>query len=987
MNLKENVDASFNRDSSLECSAISEVPDSSTITHALRPYEHYVCSTPNVKFSNVPIINLNTSDISNDNGINPSKNCSSDLFASYVRFENSFIGSETGTANKRPVYASRLCDESTSKVIENSETAHNTISKYDLRTKSIQSFSRVTKRRKTKKSSKAAAEAMLENENIKNCNIVSLRSNRNSSSKLGNNINKICQVSVQVSSPGEARELISFKKPQKLTRYDSKSTRVLRDVKNCISKNSYESNLINYQFELDSELRTTSQFNEITSSALLVSSVDSITSDALKSADDLCITNKFPSSGQPNITQNVDGSKKTNSDSTEEESIFFRRLRNNPLRLRSNYENSTNLSNDISSQVDNLPISNTTQSSGGSSSSEINSFNNTSHGSVLEIRSESEEGLSSIANSLNSSSNISLKLQSSCDYSQNSNFTSENGGFTTQALLNVENYVINQSEVVRRSLRLNNGRKKSQRTGNISNELYGSHYTSYLSTDSGLQKNNLTSLTKGNKSEVDSHIGSTLSKEETLESNPSNNFQRFHRNTPRKQRNDDTDLWASQYSTQSTAASGANYDSNASGISFAGFQTDSITSSSNDNISSVDSLASSVLLQAVPILESCSFIQSSSTQRELVNDLSNSTVSQSFGNNSTESYRSLHASNASAISYTGLQDDHLTASITNDNISQEESLSGSTLTKAESNNSNNLEITTEMRSNDERRSTIADQSKSLNNSTSRLHNNLNFSNEASASLNISNVTKKDQTSGNSTVAGKCEENKFTSSIGTHVISDSAKSTDNINMESDLNTNFSVVPRNFTNASTSTSEAKNQFKPSKFLNNLRKKWFTPACDIPSKPVQSAAILNPDLDFPTSNTDVASNQLMSPRVKLIDNTNKLNFVNVTRRKRKQHVNGASNFYNLPAIMESSAVDLPESEQTSTNALPAVMDSIAFVLPENVHSSTCATTTENDFETHRYSVSLHSGKWRRALSLLRKNSLVRSGEFLIFLIRISF
>lgn len=219
------MDAAFNRDSSLECSAINEAPDSST-TDVLRPYEQYICSTPNLKFSNVPPLNLNTSGISNEHANGASKNHSSDLFASYVQFEKSIIGSQTeaGATNNGPACTSQLRDESISTVIQHIETTHNTstndkalgrsITQYSLRSKGIPSFSRVAKRRKTKKPKKTDVEAMLQKENIEKSDHVSFCSNRNSTSKFGSIINEICQVRVQDCSPGEACEFKSFVKPQ-----------------------------------------------------------------------------------------------------------------------------------------------------------------------------------------------------------------------------------------------------------------------------------------------------------------------------------------------------------------------------------------------------------------------------------------------------------------------------------------------------------------------------------------------------------------------------------------------------------------------------------------------------------------------------------------------------------------------------------------------------------------------------------------------------
>lgn len=792
--------------------------------------------------------------------------------------------------------------------------------------------------------------------------------------------------------------------------------------------------------KLDAKTQAISQFSEITSSALLIpknTSVNSIISDvgSLKYDDDLAITNESYEiahiESSSDSIKNVDYCSKKYFNTSDEESIFFRRLRNNQLRPRSNDENLSNATqspgNTSSSELNSLDCTGKTQqsvesvlvsqeiklsdfskdnASQGSSHSRSSrsfgevssSFGNTSqlygsHGSGLEMR--SQEALSSIANSLNSPFNISLKLQSSCDDSQKSNFTSGNEGvnlssITRQALL--RKYVNNDRRAVRRSHRLKIYRKSIvPKPNNDSNELYGSHYESYLSANSfsRLLKNSATSLR--NASQGDSLDGSRLSKPETIETNCSNNFERVLPNTLRKQR---SDMGESQLSVNnSTKSNRSHYDSNASANSFAGFQVDSLISLPKDNISQVDSLEGSGLLQAIPTVEGYSFRRS--LRKRLVNDHLNSNASQSSdGKNSTELYGSFHTSNASAVAVPGLQDASLT-NLSTEDISQGERLSDSTLTKVQSsvNSNSNLLTMMELECSKRPRYNIVDL--------------LSPSNEGASSANTFNVTERNKKPTNLTAAGSSEENVSTNALSesntlTHAINESLKPTDNINMEStsNNNTNIDIVPPNLTNESTSTSSsaAIKQFKPSKILNDLRRKMFmnnegshatvslalTSALEVP---VQTATnndvcIFNPDLNtlasiFPTSHT-VTINQLMSPREEITEDSNKLNFVNVTKRKRKQRVIGASNLNNLPAIMESSAADLPESEPNSTCTLPTLVESIAIDLPENMQSSSCTFTANNDqSETNRFSVSLHSGKWRRALSMYRKHSLVRSGE----------
>lgn len=105
-------------------------------------------------------------------------------------------------------------------------------------------------------------------------------------------------------------------------------------------------------------------------------------------------------------------------------------------------------------------------------------------------------------------------------------------------------------------------------------------------------------------------------------------------------------------------------------------------------------------------------------------------------------------------------------------------------------------------------------------------------------------------------------------------------------------------------------------------------------------------------PTTSTTVAGDD--GPRECLSDISNKINCMNVTKRKRNKIVKT----HNLPAIIETSTIGLAENEIIEQNTL---------------------TTESGDQKfTDTHSLSLHSGKWRRLLSLHRRHSIsMRSSE----------
>lgn len=99
LNLKETVRASFNRDSSFECSSTISETSTNDLSVYLPPAQPFtVCSTPNFKFSHtLQVATPPTHPLPHNN--------SSDLFASYAGFESSVNGSRetNGTMNDRVV--------------------------------------------------------------------------------------------------------------------------------------------------------------------------------------------------------------------------------------------------------------------------------------------------------------------------------------------------------------------------------------------------------------------------------------------------------------------------------------------------------------------------------------------------------------------------------------------------------------------------------------------------------------------------------------------------------------------------------------------------------------------------------------------------------------------------------------------------------------------------------------------------------------------
>lgn len=1115
----------------MECSTNSEASDLSTSTFLPSPYKHTISSTPHFKFSNGhKLHDVHTTGVSNVFRNSGAKNHSSDLFASYVRFENSFTGSQADITNERSTQNQVFKDSSVHQASEirdlftsinktendqRSDPGKVSMNKSSPSSKRIRSFSRVAKRRKTKIQKKTAVRGIPKNENDEQSKLVSLCSNRSSTLKLGtvvNNTKKYGLSKMKVSkknqlsvpdcsfkklsgSPGEASVLMSFKGQGKPTgqNHNNKLTRILRSATSRIniSKNAHAKNAIdaNPQYRSDAfnaDIESISQSDDSTSNMVLDGSMaensklDTITisSDCDNGLKELSAKNELvcgESISSLSKSKNIEPNSENFNYSSNEESKFFRDLRNNQLKLRSGYV-SSNVS--ISPEGHSVPISTTKESS--NNSSELHSFENTSnahhcdgstfsklqtternnHGINIELGSQQIHSNSSqyygdvssefYSSSAVAASGMSSELQSSQETSK-LNLEITNESLPTQALSTKKTYAHNVGQDRRSSQKIMKSNRAvmnaSQASSNISNEGCVSLSVSSATTNSfsRLQENNLISFTNdhvsiapsNNSTELYGSLyasntsanansvsgisnltqgepmdGSTLTEVDSTER--SKHFGRVLRRSQRKRINDLSNTSESS-ENKSNYLYGSYYLSNSSASPVSGLQeNNNLTTSTNTSQGSISSTELNSLLcksnsytstnsvsgltnqTQEEFMDGSTLTKVDSTERskhygqvfrrykrKSTNDLSNE--SQSSENNSTNSHGSYYLSNTSSSSISGLQENNLTTSM---NTSQGDRLGCSTLAKAESTASNS-DITTkegEIREessgsigesyrfarNSKRRLRLANKSKHSNNILSQL----DYSGNKSISLLASDEGKEFGNNFNATEATN-KSNISTIRNSEHIaptsddtvsltltttlmpIKDSLKSVDSTREGNIQKTD--IVPFNSNTESNKISELRTgKFPPSKFLKELRLKMIQTEEPIShsivshisnsdGEPINESAPSDDMVNI--QNTGLNSMPCNLPTLKtVVADNSKLNSINVTKRKRKNVI--------LPAIMESP--DQPDSEQNPICKL--------------------VKTDHAKFETDAHSISLHSGKWRRLLSMSRRSSFsLRSGESL--------
>lgn len=852
----------FNRDNdnSFECSAVSEARDLSAHLPITRRFT--VCSTPNFKFFNRPQTDTAISSIVNGE-INARQNYSSDLFASYAGFESSFNGSQENATKK---HSNSDGESSRLRLFSLPKTPF----KSKILSNEFVSLGRGARRRKRK----TAAEFTLQDE--------------------------ICE---ENGSPGETCDLVAFME-RRYSNYNPKFERSDAPSRHVKTGNSI--NIAGGRASIVSSFNT--QYDN---------------ANSLKSVEDSCVTipdgsnvssanvDVSASKGIPSSLQNVDFNFANSADSLDE-SQFFRRLRNKPLRPKSGHESSV----DVSRQ----------NSTSGNNSTELNNDRDYTKSTQKSVRfiDDSNFSLSKVQS-----------MEESCTEQALHRFSSDHEHTSSQSCIDVSS---ERSSSFIECPKLHDGVSsslmiKSEATGSFSS--IDDPLNSFADTSSIVQSSCENEVTQA-PSSTRSHTRTTG----CFPPLPHHIFERKKKTCERLTSENENSLDVSSRPNSST--------------------------DNDSTISNTESTQKSVhVINDLPENFSLSKVESmgeSNVELGRCSDHENS--------NSSQSCIDLSSDLSASLNYFSKLHD------------------GSSLIKSEAAESfssidNSFNSTSDMSSRAQSscekecstrqltstritgcfpplpRDIIERTNKDTNNTDSISNSSPNF------------ISKMFDSHGGPVVATSLnvtdENDKTTNST---VISERKRSATSSRDASDSEFSETLIAKSFDGVSTiktprnSTSNESDREIPNESRLSLK---TLPAIDEQDTLItQNENKLN-DVSSPrrlsTTKTVVAGDQEVGPRELFSDIGNKINCINVTKRKRNKIVNTLT----LPAIMESSAVGLPESECIETGDR--------------------TTWTQNDdrkLDADAPSISLHSGKWRRLLSMYRKSSIsMRSGESFVSLL----